>query len=212
MKVRIGFTFVSLCLVVILSFPSIGQELSGQVVEKSTGTTMPGVSIFVPELNRGVTTDINGEFAVSSLPERDLTFQISFVGFKTIITKIDHSTVQGQMRIQMEETTSALDEVVVSGAYIMSRENSPIAIEKISREQVLKMPSPSLMSTLARIPGINQVSLGPGISKPVIRGLSFSRVLSVYQGARFENQQWGADHGLGLNETGISGVEIIKGP
>src|SRR5690606_36624109 len=84
--------------------------------------------------------------------------------------------------------------------------------EKINRSELLKMPSPSLMSSLSRVPGINEVSLGPGIGKPVIRGLSFSRVLSVYQGARFENQQWGADHGLGLNETGISSVEIIKGP
>ena len=162
--------------------------------------------------NRGVVTDIDGEFSILSLPGRDLTFQISFVGFETIITKIDPSDIEGPIRFQMEEAASALDEVVVSGAYIMSRENSPINIEKVSREQVLKMPAPNLMSSLSRVPGVNQVSLGPGISKPVIRGLSFSRVLSVYQGARFENQQWGADHGLGLNETGISGVEIIKGP
>ena len=194
------------------SSPSIGQELSGQIVEKSTGMKIPGAAIFIPELNRGIVTDMDGEFTIPSLPGGALTFQISFVGFETIIMKIDPSSIPGPIYFQMEVATSALDEVVVSGAYIMSRENSPINIEKVSREQVLKMPSPSLMSSLSRVPGVNQVSLGPGISKPVIRGLSFSRVLSVYQGARFENQQWGADHGLGLNETGISGVEIIKGP
>lgn len=212
MKVRIIYRLAFLCLFTFGACPLIGQELSGSVVEKSTGMTLPGVSVFIPELNRGAVTDMRGEFAFSSLPQTDLTFQLSFMGFKTIITTIDLAVVKEPLYIQMEETTGTLDEVVVSGAYIMSRENSPIVIEKISREQVLKMPAPSLMSTLSKLPGVNQVSLGPGISKPVIRGLSFSRVLSVYQGARFENQQWGADHGLGLNETGISGVEIIKGP
>src|SRR5690554_4999239 len=181
MKIRIIYRMAICYWVAFVSFPAIGQELSGRVVEKSTGMPLPGVSVFIPELNKGVVTDIHGDFAISSLPERDLTFQLSFIGFKTIITEIDPSPVKQPMDIQMEETTGSLDEVVISGAYLMSRENSPIVIEKVSREQVLKMPSPSLMSTLSKLPGVNQVSLGPGISKPVIRGLSFSRVLSVYQ-------------------------------
>jgi iron complex outermembrane recepter protein len=112
----------------------------------------------------------------------------------------------------MEESLTNIDEVVISGAYIMSKESSPISIEKVDRLAILKMPSPSLMTALTKTPGVNEISLGPGISKPVIRGLSFSRVLSVYQGGRFENQQWGADHGLGLTETGIGNIELIKGP
>jgi iron complex outermembrane receptor protein len=114
--------------------------------------------------------------------------------------------------IQLEEAFTNIDEVVVSGAYVMSKESSPINIEKINKTEILKMPSPSLMTAIARTPGVSEISLGPGISKPVIRGLSFSRVLSLYQGARFENQQWGADHGLGLTETGIGDIELIKGP
>lgn len=181
-------------------------------MDSSTLLPLPGVTVFIPEINRVVITDHEGQFSISSLPEKTLTIQFSFVGYMTVIEKIDQAAFEKILVIQMEETTTTIDEVVVSGAYVMSRENSPISIEKINRDELLKMPSPSLMTSLSRIPGINEVSLGPGIGKPVIRGLSFSRVLSVYQGARFENQQWGADHGLGLNETGISSVEIIKGP
>jgi iron complex outermembrane recepter protein len=170
-----------------------------------------GVSLFVPELRRGTVTNNQGIYRLTSLPPGRITLQVSYMGYETIITKINPSQ-QNSFDFQLKETTTSVEEVVVSAAYIMSRESSPISIEKINKNDILKSPAPSLMSALAKIPGISEVSLGPGISKPVIRGLSFSRVLSVYQGARFENQQWGADHGLGLTETGLSGVEIIKGP
>lgn len=69
-----------------------------------------------------------------------------------------------------------------------------------------------MMETLTFVPGVTQVSYGPGIGKPVIRGLSFSRIMTVYQGVRFENQQWGEGHGLGLNDPAINRVEVVKGP
>jgi iron complex outermembrane receptor protein len=46
----------------------------------------------------------------------------------------------------------------------------------------------------------------------VIRGLSGNRVLTYTQGVKLENYQNGEKHGLGVNESGIEGVEVIKGP
>lgn len=186
-------------------------SLSGKVVDKDSKMPIPGVSVFIPELNRGVVTDLDGNFSLASLPDKNLTFQISFTGYGTEVKTFNPNRM-GTLTIELEESTTSMDEVVVSGAYVMSKESSPINIEKINKSDILKMPSPNLMTALARTPGVSEISLGPGISKPVIRGLSFSRVLSVYQGARFENQQWGADHGLGMTETGIADIEMIKGP
>lgn len=70
----------------------------------------------------------------------------------------------------------------------------------------------SISDALAKLPGISQVNTGPGISKPVIRGLYGNRVLAVVSGLRFDNQQWQDEHGLGLNDMGVDRVEIIKGP
>ena len=206
--------YITLVMVLVCQL-AIGQNesnsLSGQIIDKYTKASMPGVSIFVPELNRGTVSDMDGYFSLSLLPSRPITIQFSFVGYGSLISKVNPKE-SPRLNITMEQATTTVDEVVISGAYIMSRESSPIAIEKINKNDILKSPAPSLMSALARTPGVSEISLGPGISKPVIRGLSFSRVLSVYQGARFENQQWGADHGLGMTETGIGSVEMIKGP
>lgn len=42
--------------------------------------------------------------------------------------------------------------------------------------------------------------------------MSGNRVLVYSQGIRIENQQFGDEHGLGLNDAGIESVEVIKGP
>ncbi|MCH7401540.1 TonB-dependent receptor [Belliella kenyensis] len=202
---------VAACLLSWTSWASQNMAIDGKVIDKNTKQPIPGVSVYIPELSKGVVTDIDGSFSLSTIPDRTFTVQFSFVGYGTK-TQMLRPSDRSNLVIELEEAVSNIDEVVVSGAYIMSKESSPIAIEKVSRDAILKMPAPSLMTTLTRTPGVSEISLGPGISKPVIRGLSFSRVLSVYQGGRFENQQWGADHGLGLSETGISNIELIKGP
>lgn len=188
------------------------NDFKGKVIDKATGEPLAGVSLFIPELNKGTMTDVNGNFSLSDLPDRKITIQFTYLGYSPEIRQIHPSDLSAGVIIEMSESALLFDEVVVSAAHVMSKESSPIVIEKIGKDDLLKTPAPSLMSALTHVPGINEISLGPGISKPVIRGLSFSRVLSLYQGARFENQQWGADHGLGMNETGIASVELIKGP
>ena len=69
-----------------------------------------------------------------------------------------------------------------------------------------------LAEGITNIAGVESVSTGNSIGKPVIRGLSSNRVLVYTQGVRLENQQYGDEHGLGINAAGIESVEVIKGP
>src|SRR5215213_7000224 len=65
---------------------------------------------------------------------------------------------------------------------------------------------------MATQPGISQVTTGAGISKPVIRGLGYNRVVVINDGVRQEGQQWGDEHGIEADESAIYNVEILKGP
>lgn len=59
---------------------------------------------------------------------------------------------------------------------------------------------------------MDQITTGVGISKPIIRGLGYNRVISLYNGVRQEGQQWGDEHGIEIDQYNIERVEIIKGP
>src|SRR5690554_1341663 len=99
--------------------------LKGKVQASATAKPIPGVAVYIPELNRGLTTDEEGFFFIASLPSKRLTVQFSLLGYKSVIKEFDASALKEAQTILMEESTTTIDEVVVSGAYIMSRENSP---------------------------------------------------------------------------------------
>lgn len=105
-----------------------------------------------------------------------------------------------------------LDEVIVSTAFNKIQSQNVMKVEHESIKELQQKGTATLIEGLATIPGVSQVSTGTSIGKPVIRGLSGNRVLVYSQGVRIENQQFGDEHGLGLNDAGIESVEIIKGP
>jgi iron complex outermembrane receptor protein len=105
-----------------------------------------------------------------------------------------------------------LDEVVVSGSRSKLEDKSVANVTKLNLDNGTETQGLSLSQKLAGVAGISNFSTGAGIGKPVIRGLSGNRIAVFAQGTRIENQQWGDEHGLGLDENGYEQVEIIKGP
>ena len=106
-----------------------------------------------------------------------------------------------------------MDEVKISStAFNKIQSQNVMKIEHKTIKELQQKGAATLMEGLASIPGVAQVSTGTSIGKPVIRGLSGNRVLVYTQGVRLENQQFGEEHGLGLSDSGIESVEIIKGP
>ena len=87
-----------------------------------------------------------------------------------------------------------------------------VNIERRKLEQLQQTAPATLAEAISNIPGVEQNTTGTGIGKPVIRGLSGNRIVTYAQGIRIENQQWGAEHGLGVGEVGIESAEVIKGP
>ena len=87
-----------------------------------------------------------------------------------------------------------------------------VKIATITEEQIDRSAIPSRIQTLANEPGVDMITMGAGVIKPVIRGLSGMRVATLFRGARIESQAWGAEHGIYLPEQGIDRIEIIRGP
>ena len=108
--------------------------------------------------------------------------------------------------------TTYLDEVFFSVPFHNQQIENIISVKRVNFNDNKLLNKVNISDILIDVPGVNFLKVGPHISKPVIRGLSTNRVVVYTNGIRLENQQWGYEHGLGLNQTGISSVEIIKGP
>ncbi|MCA0376579.1 MAG: TonB-dependent receptor [Gemmatimonadetes bacterium] len=70
----------------------------------------------------------------------------------------------------------------------------------------------SLGETLEQLPGVRSLSMTTGIGKPVIRGLTNNRVVTLANGQRTETQQWGHDHSPNVESADAERLEVVKGP
>jgi iron complex outermembrane receptor protein len=83
---------------------------------------------------------------------------------------------------------------------------------QLAGAQLRRSQGASLGETLERIPGVRSLSMTTGIGKPVIRGLTNNRVVTLANGQRTETQQWGHDHSPNVESADAERLEVVKGP
>ena len=106
-----------------------------------------------------------------------------------------------------------LNEVTVTGVTGDTKlKNSTVPISIISGKELRQTTSTNIIDAIAHQPGVAQITTGSGISKPIIRGLGYNRIIVMNEGVRQEGQQWGDEHGIEIDAQNVNSVEILKGP
>jgi iron complex outermembrane receptor protein len=186
--------------------------LTGKITDKKTGEPIPGVSIYLPDLKIGDISNADGTYEIDNLPQTKVLVEVSFTGYNLISENIDLS-VTTTKDFKMEQSVNELNEIVVTGLSKAAEKNrTPTPITTIAPILFLQNSSTNIIDALSKQPGVSQVTTGSGISKPVIRGLGYNRIVTVNDGIRQEGQQWGDEHGIEIDEYSVSKVEILKGP
>lgn len=106
-----------------------------------------------------------------------------------------------------------LNEVVVTGLTGDAKQKDfPIPVSILSQRELQITSSTNIIDAISRQPGVSQITTGSGISKPVIRGLGYNRIVTINDGIRQEGQQWGDEHGIEIDGLSVGRIEVIKGP
>lgn len=196
-------------ILLLLSKITLAANISGKVIDAETEAPIPYATLLFVDLNSGTSCDENGLFSYSGNFPQNTLVKVSAVGYETIV--INSHDLSDQMVIKLSSSHIELEEFVVSTNGELQK-NSIVNVEKRTLDELQTIAPNDLVSAISNIPSVYTLSTGNGISKPVIRGLSGMRIVTYLNGLRIENQQWGGDHGLGINPNGIGSVEIIKGP
>lgn len=105
-----------------------------------------------------------------------------------------------------------LDEIViVANKTSFMNKTQALDIESVDAYFLDQNRGSSLMQSLVKIPGVKAIQIGQGFSKPMIRGLSFNRVAVLQNGIKQQGQQWGADHGLEIDQYDVDKIDVYKG-
>jgi iron complex outermembrane receptor protein len=211
MKGVLGLVFTFLTLYVVAQ-PRQTITLSGKISDANTGLPLSGATVYLTDARLGSSANREGVYTLRNVPSGHHLLEISFAGYTTIVEHID-ITSNLEKNFTLAPAVVENQGVTVTGVTsATSTRKAPIPVTLIRKTQLMENASTNIIDALTKQPGISQISTGPAIAKPVIRGLGYNRVVIVNDGMRQEGQQWGDEHGIEIDEASVNRVEIIKGP
>lgn len=187
-------------------------NLSGIVTDAQTGAPLSGASLYIADAKTGAITDAGGAYIIRNIPQGSYLIEVSFVGYSSITEQVNLNS-NLQKNFSLLPAVLENEGVTVTGVSTASKiRRTPTPVNIVGKKELAQVTANNLIDALSKQPGIAQVSTGPSISKPVIRGLGYNRVVVLNDGVRQEGQQWGDEHGIEIDEYSVQKVEILKGP
>jgi iron complex outermembrane recepter protein len=189
-------------------------SIRGQVILEEKGTPLHNVIIVIPQLNRSVETDDQGNYQVTNLLPGTYSVHAHMEGFPDVAQSVrvvagDVTTADFRLRI-----TGLHEQVTVTAS---GKEQSTFesfqATTTLDSIRLTEEAHTSIGEVLEHEPGVAKRSFGPGSSRPVIRGFDGDRVLILQDGMRVGSLgSQSADHGEPVDVLNSERVEIVKGP
>jgi iron complex outermembrane recepter protein len=193
-------------------FSGYSGSLTGKVVDSATGNGIPNATIYIADLKLGAMADEKGNYKFSNLPTGTYLVEAHAIGHSSQIKNVtvtDKVVQDFYLGVQYTEESP----VVITGMSKATQiRRSPVPIVTMSHVDIVGNLSTNIIDAIAKLPGVTQLTTGPNVSKPFIRGLGFNRILTLYDGVRQEGQQWGDEHGIEVDQYGVDHAEVIKGP
>ena len=192
--------------------PITKVTLTGRIMDAKTGELLPGASVYFADDKIGTLADANGKYSLSNIPSGHHVIEITHAGYATLVV---HLELNSDMERDFKLSSVVVENqgVIVTGVSgATSIRKTPVPVTSIRKTALLQSSSSNIIDALSHVPGVSQLSTGPAISKPFIRGLGYNRVVVVNEGVRQEGQQWGDEHGVEIDELSVGRVEVLKGP
>ena len=186
--------------------------INGTIKDVSNGEALIGATVFVKEINSGVTTNEYGFYSIT-LPSATYSIIISYVGYKPFSTSVELNK-NIQQSIELEPESEQLQEVVVQGGVDQANvQNTEMSTNKLEMKTILKIPTlfgeSDVIRSLLLLPGVSTV--GEGASGFNVRGGSVGQNLILLDEAPVYN----SSHLFGFfsvfNPDAVKDTKLFKG-
>ncbi len=172
-------------------------NITGTITDRNTGELLPGVNVFVQQLQRGDATNLDGEFSISNVQAGTYTLVVTFIGYERYQTSLTVGNVDLNLDIELTPTITALDDVVVT-AFGIQRESRALSygVSQVTAESIGRRTESDVVRSLSgKLPGVNITNTsgvtGTGTNF-IIRGFTSitgsNQPLFVVDGVTFDGQ------------------------
>ena len=188
------------------------NTLSGKVTDSLSHAPLDGAIVYIYDLHLAAQTKAEGNFSLLNLPKGSYLVEVHLLGYGTTSRKI---VVNGEVtwNVALLESSIRGNEVVITGnSQATAAAQTPQIITEVSREYLDEHSSTNVIDAISKTPGVSAMTDGQSISKPVIRGLGYNRVLTLNDGVIQVGQTWFDEFGIEADPDAVDRVEILKGP
>lgn len=155
--------FICLCLLIMTSTLVIAQNqkggVRGSIYDKATGEPMPFVTIFLEGTNYNASSNIEGDYTITNVPEGNYILKIMYLGYDSL--SIELAIPKGKIlnqNILLEEASEQINTVDVSAEREAERNDVRVSVTRITPKDIRRIPAAGGEADLAQylqvIPGV----------------------------------------------------------
>lgn len=210
---RIRF-LIAWCL---LSFGALAQtgkplyQLRVSVKDSITGTPLQDAIVTLSKHKHAHITNGNGVTVFDTVKAGYYHLMCSYIGYQTHELVLDVPQQQSILILMCPLSYHLHEAVIEQSSSNDLKTYSVQANAALSATQIEKFRGQNLGELLKNVNGVTTLSTGPGIAKPVLRGLHSNRLVLLNNGVKQEGQQWGSEHAPEIDPFTVNRVEVIKG-
>ncbi len=190
--------------------PSLYHTLDAYILDEEDQKPIHGADIFIMETGNRAMIGEDGLLHLHMSPG-SYSLQIRRMGYLEKLYNLE-LTNDTTIHIYLKPSPLKIEEIVILSPSIEGElRQSSMNAQVLDREYLERNYNSTFSQGIEKLPGLNSITTGVGIAKPVIRGLQGNRITVNDRGVRQEGQQWGSDHGLEIDPYAVDRVEIIRG-
>jgi outer membrane receptor for ferrienterochelin and colicins len=200
----------------ILGFSSFAQNqnttLSGHVSQKKSDQSLPGANIYFEGTNIGTASNNKGNYELQNINPGNYTLIVSFSGFKRIRQNIDLKPGHNKMDFVMDESSSNLGEVVVTGTGTAHHiKKAPVPVELINSKAIESVGAANFNELMVNLSPSFDFSPGTMGAFMKLNGLSNDFIVVLIDGKRMYGDVGGNTDLNRISPDNIERIEILKG-
>lgn len=206
-------TSAMFCLVFLAGVSSAWAQgaLTGKVT-RAGGEAMAGAAVVIQELRRETRTDAEGAYRFDGIAPGEYHVSVRADGYSSRRAEVSVTSAGATLDLEVDLDLHFSEVLSVSptprAQFESYQPTSVLAAKELQQEL-----QETIGATLQSQPGVNVRSLGPGPSRPVIRGLDGDRVLVLQDGQRMGDlSSQSGDHGVPVNPASAQRIEVVRGP
>ena len=196
-----------------------GSEITGKVLDNSTGDPLPGANVVIKGTSLGAATNIEGKYTIHNVPPGNYTLMYTFIGFQTVEKSVmimpgkavELNAEMGWVAIKGQDvviTAQAEGQLQAINQQLSSESISSI----VAADRIQEVPDANAAESVGRLPGVSiKRSSGEG-NEVVIRGLQPRLNLITVNNIRMPstNESNTAVGLAGISQYMLDGIEVRK--